>query len=47
VTHHLVGQVRSTVGVVVPITSTFRFWHIEIQHQPGVWTWDRSVLARC
>jgi hypothetical protein len=46
-THHLVGEVRSTVGIVIPFTYTFRFWHVEIQHQPGVWTWDSSVLARC
>lgn len=47
VTHHLVGQVTSTAGVLIPITYTFRFWHIEVQQQPGMWTWQSSVLARC
>ncbi|MBP2328072.1 hypothetical protein JOF56_008457 [Kibdelosporangium banguiense] len=46
-TYYLVGQVRSNVGNLIPIPYTFRFWHVEVQRQPGVWTWETSVLAQC
>lgn len=47
-THHFVDQVRSYVGGrVISIQYTFRFWHVEVQNQPGVWTWKESILAQC
>lgn len=46
-THYFVGQVRSYVDSLISFPYTFRFWHVEVQHQPGVWTWEDSILARC
>ncbi|RSM56339.1 hypothetical protein DMH03_33160 [Amycolatopsis sp. WAC 01376] len=46
-TYHLVGQIRSQVGTLIPTPYTFRFWHGEVQQQPGVWTWEDSLLAQC
>lgn len=45
--YYPVGQVRSRVGGVISFEYTFRFWHIEVEHQPGVWTWEDSLLAQC
>ncbi|MBB5803170.1 hypothetical protein F4560_002938 [Saccharothrix ecbatanensis] len=48
VTNHFVGQVRSYFsGTLYPFPYTFRVWHVEVQHQPGVWTWEGGLLARC
>jgi len=45
--YNLVGQINSITGTFFPSTYTYRFWHLEVQQQPGQWTWRDSIIARC